>query len=83
MAERWAAAAPYRDIFEMLARRTMIMMDGKKNGEGTPPAVSTEQSGIMDEGGLTEWVTQVANAGIPEEFDGLLNGMVPDFASSQ
>ncbi|KAL2443617.1 hypothetical protein ABEF95_007977 [Exophiala dermatitidis] len=39
IAERWSAAAPYRDIFEALANLTMTMMDEKAGGDWTTTGV--------------------------------------------
>ncbi|KAL4865039.1 fungal-specific transcription factor domain-containing protein [Aspergillus spectabilis] len=45
MAERWDAAAAYRDIFRMLANRTMMMMDERADGSWTLPAAPAETKG--------------------------------------
>ncbi|KAL2416860.1 hypothetical protein ABEF95_008753 [Exophiala dermatitidis] len=39
IAERWSAAAPYRDIFDALANLTMTMMDEKAGGDWTTTGV--------------------------------------------
>lgn len=78
MAERWDAAAPYRDIFEKLANRTITMLDDRSKQEG-PFLSSSANTGALDEGGLSDWVTQVTNAGIPEEFDGLFSSLAPEY----
>ena len=79
MAERWIAVAPYRDIFETLANRTIRMMEDKNGLESAP--TDTPVLGVVDEGGLTEWVTEIANAGIPEGFDIIIPGLIEDFVS--
>ncbi|EHY58965.1 hypothetical protein HRR83_001770 [Exophiala dermatitidis] len=47
IAERWSAAAPYRDIFEALANLTMTMMDEKAGGDWTTTGVGTGASTML------------------------------------
>ncbi|KAL4875624.1 putative transcriptional activator protein acu-15 [Aspergillus karnatakaensis] len=77
MAERWDAAAPYRDIFGMLANRTMMMMDEKAESWALPIAPSqSENEGDQE---LMEWMAHVTNMGMAEGFDTLLTSFVGAF----
>ncbi|KAL5333333.1 putative transcriptional activator protein acu-15 [Aspergillus crustosus] len=78
MAERWDAAAPYRDIFGMLANRTMMMMDERADGSWERPVAAAEPD-TCDE--LMEWMTRVTDMGMSEGFDTLLTGFVGDFSA--
>ncbi|KAH7177064.1 putative transcriptional activator protein acu-15 [Dactylonectria macrodidyma] len=80
MAERWDTAAPYRDIFETLANRTLTMMDDRAEGRPAAPSVSAVQ-GNRNEGELMQWMTDIADEGMPEGFNGLLTSLVSDFLS--
>lgn len=78
MAERWDAAAPYRDIFETLANRTITMMSDRAEEKHTLPTALTETDS-WDEGGLTQWMSQMADVEMPAEFDGLWGGFTGGF----
>lgn len=78
IAERWKAAAPYRNIFETLANRTITMMDDRSDGKQTLPNASTEPEN-SSEVDLTEWMTRVVNVGMSEGLNELLAGLVSDF----
>ncbi|KPM46480.1 hypothetical protein AK830_g220 [Neonectria ditissima] len=82
IAERWDTAAPYRDIFETLANRTIMMMDDKNDGKRAIPGTSTEPDN-SGEGDLMQWMTIMADAGMSEGFDGLLTSLVGDFPSHE
>ncbi len=77
IAERWEAAAPYRDIFETLASRTMTMMADKKHQEWILPGTSTD---ALDQspGELTQWMASIADTGMSDGYDRLLTGLVGD-----
>lgn len=84
MAERWDAATPYRDIFEALANRTVMMMDDKAVAGGKPTVVaSASEVDSRDEGDLMQWMTQMADGGMSEGFNGLLTSLVGDFPSHE
>ncbi|KAL6399732.1 Zn(2)-C6 fungal-type DNA-binding domain [Ilyonectria robusta] len=78
IAERWEAAAPYRNIFETLANRTITMMDDRSDGKQTLPNASTGTDN-SSEGDLTEWMTSVVDVGMSNGLDELLAGLVSDF----
>ncbi|KAK7214664.1 hypothetical protein V2G26_002667 [Clonostachys chloroleuca] len=81
MAERWKAAAPYRDTFETLAKRTITMMDDKPGGaRNLSDATPEPQTSPKD--GLAQWMALISDAGITEGYiNGLLNSVVGDFPS--
>ncbi|KAL3482220.1 putative transcriptional activator protein acu-15 [Aspergillus californicus] len=84
IAERWEAAAPYRDIFGTLASRTMMMMDDKADGNWALPIGSNEpEDGDVsnngengNEGELMGWVTRVTDNGMSEGFNSLFTSFV-------
>lgn len=77
IAERWKVAAPYRDIFETLANRTIRMMNDRAVGQPGPLVVAEERNSGND-GDLMQWVTSITDAGVSEELNGLLASLVGD-----
>ncbi|KAM0324310.1 hypothetical protein ACHAQA_008087 [Verticillium albo-atrum] len=78
IAEGWCRAAPYRDIFETLASRTMSMVLG-----GKPAARANVQAADADSAErdiLADWMADVDNMGMFDGFDDLLSGFLDDFA---
>ncbi|KND95293.1 Positive regulator of purine utilization [Tolypocladium ophioglossoides CBS 100239] len=80
IAQAWEEAAPYRDLFEVLANRTMTMIVSRNNGahvSSTPlaSADATEQET------LTQWMADIANTGMSDEMEGLLAGFMDEFMS--
>lgn len=80
IAERWENAAPYRDIFEKLANRTIMMMDDKPSGRQELALIPGEPAPEV-EGDMMEWMATLAGAGMSEGFDGLLASLVGGFGS--
>uniref|UniRef100_A0A0B7KEM6 Xylanolytic transcriptional activator regulatory domain-containing protein n=2 Tax=Bionectria ochroleuca TaxID=29856 RepID=A0A0B7KEM6_BIOOC len=81
MAERWKAAAPYRDTFETLAKRTIMMMDDKPSGLSALSDATPEPQNSPEDG-LAQWMALISDAGISEGYiNGLLNSVVGDFPS--
>ncbi|KIV87382.1 hypothetical protein PV11_02932 [Exophiala sideris] len=81
MAERWDTAAPYRDIFEALANRTITMMDENGHGEWTPPGAAAAQqsndSSSSGSGDLMQWMSSIADTGgMSEGLDELLTSLI-------
>ncbi|KAH6695013.1 fungal-specific transcription factor domain-containing protein [Plectosphaerella plurivora] len=77
IAEGWGQAAPYRDIFEALASRTMSMVFG-----GKPEASADSQvadTGIAERDGMADWMADIDNMGMFSGFDDLLSGFMDDF----
>lgn len=72
MAERWAAAVPYRDIFEKLAGRTISMIEScKRNSTVQPEDITT----TLDSQGQEDWmqfVTFLDETTMSDGFNGLL-----------
>ncbi|KAJ4303518.1 hypothetical protein N0V90_002414 [Kalmusia sp. IMI 367209] len=71
MAERWDAAATFRDVFEALASHTMSMMDDKAQGKWTMSKDSSLLGGTSTED-LSQWRLEIATEGVSEGLDGLL-----------
>ncbi|KAI1610878.1 fungal-specific transcription factor domain-containing protein [Exophiala viscosa] len=67
MAERWDTAAPYRDIFEALANRTITMMDENGHGDWTPPGAAAAQqpNDPAGAGDFMQWMSSIADTGGP------------------
>ncbi|KAL2824999.1 putative transcriptional activator protein acu-15 [Aspergillus cavernicola] len=82
IAERWEAAAPYRDIFGTLANRTMMMMDDKADGSWALPIGSREPDD-GGEGDLMNWMTRVTDTGMSEGINTLFNSFVGDFSTHE
>lgn len=86
MAERWLEAAPYRDIFEALAGRTLAMMVDRR-GQGQPAGTgSPATAGGLDPGDLSQWMADIADSGVSGGIDELLaditGGIAPSGVSS-
>jgi hypothetical protein len=77
MAERWQAAAPYRDMFKALASRTMTMLVDKNHKTWMLPCAS-RQSDDLDSEDLTQWMAGIANTGMSDGVDTLLTGFMGD-----
>ncbi|KPM37048.1 hypothetical protein AK830_g9524 [Neonectria ditissima] len=82
LAERWSEAAPYRDIFEALASRTMTMMADTQQGEIiASTALGPEQDQYLDD--LPQWMAGIADSGISLGVDLLLSGLIDEFQSQE
>lgn len=79
MATQWEGAAPYRDIFETFANRTITMMVDMSDNEVLSPSISPPSEG-PDQQNLAQWITNVADVGMMDGIDGLLAGLVGDIA---
>ncbi|KAF5529624.1 purine utilization positive regulator [Fusarium mexicanum] len=82
IAEGWQAAAPYRDTFEALASRVIAMVFKKNRTEQTSLPLSSEaEAGDQNQDTWGHWMNDMANAGVLEGVDGLLEGFIGDFAT--
>ncbi|KAF4997118.1 hypothetical protein FDECE_12162 [Fusarium decemcellulare] len=82
LAERWNDAAPYRDIFEALASRTMTMMAEAQQGkEIASTALVPGQEQCPED--LPQWMAGIADTGISLGVDLLLSGLIDDFPSQE
>ncbi|KAF9877052.1 hypothetical protein CkaCkLH20_05318 [Colletotrichum karsti] len=79
IAEGWAGAAPYRDIFEALANRTMSML---LHGKSAAQASSqTGQDGSDNpQRDAWAWMADFDHTGVLDGFDDLLSGFMEDLA---
>ncbi|KAJ5273302.1 hypothetical protein N7478_008427 [Penicillium angulare] len=78
IAEAWDGAAPYRDIFEVLASHTMSMivsrsMQSQPLPDGPTLADASEREAV------TRWISNIDDTGMLNVFDDLLAGFVGDF----
>ncbi|KAJ5157920.1 uncharacterized protein N7482_009020 [Penicillium canariense] len=75
MAERWEAAGPYRDIFQVLASRTMTMMVDKISTKVTLPC---DPAQLIDPvpGDLAQWMAEITDLGMEGGIDPLLTGFI-------
>ncbi|KAL2854996.1 fungal-specific transcription factor domain-containing protein [Aspergillus pseudoustus] len=87
IAERWAGAAVYRNLFGVLAQRTAGMLDGdgEENGEAGEAEESwdkreTERDNDGEEQ-FGEWMARAAETGMSEGFEALLNSFAGEFSS--
>lgn len=75
-AERWETAAPYRDIFETLSNRTMVMMDDNESQRQVANASAENEMNSQED--VTQWFTVLADAGMSEGFNELFASLVSD-----
>ncbi|KAF5247595.1 hypothetical protein FANTH_6346 [Fusarium anthophilum] len=82
IAEGWLAAAPYRDTFEALASRVIGMVFKKNRTEQTSlPLPSEAETEDQNQDTWGHWMNDMANAGVLEGVDGLLEGFIGDFTT--
>ncbi|KAJ4033794.1 hypothetical protein NW761_006474 [Fusarium oxysporum] len=82
LAERWPEAAPFRNIFEVLASRTMTMMtDSHQGKEVMPIAIGPEQETYPE--GLSQWMAGMSDTGITTGVDWLLSELIDEFPAPE
>jgi len=82
LAERWPEAAPFRNIFEVLASRTMTMMtDSHQGKELMPIAIGSEQETYPE--GLSQWMAGMFDTGITTGVDWLLSELIDEFPAPE
>lgn len=78
LGERWAGAAPFRDIFEVLSSRTMTMLADAQQGKEVQPApLDVRQEPCLPD--LEQWIADVSEMGSMSGADWLLNGLTEDY----
>lgn len=82
LAERWTEAAPFRDLFEALASRTMTMMVTRQQKEqetatSTSMALIPWQDQFPED--LSQWMAGITDSGMSLGADWLLSGLIDDF----
>ncbi|KAH7159549.1 fungal-specific transcription factor domain-containing protein [Dactylonectria estremocensis] len=82
LAERWSDAAPYRDIFEALASRTMTMMADTQQGKEIASTALVPGQDYYPED-LPQWMEGITDTGISLGVDLLLSGLIDDFPSRE
>lgn len=96
IAERWSAAAPYRDIFEMLAERTISMVC---DGPGTTtdydhhvtdadvrtpqPLGANAASSLPMHANMDDWITSLGNLVVPTESEWLVENLFEEMDAYQ
>jgi hypothetical protein len=70
MTEKWKGAAPYLDIFEALASRTMTMMVDKNHEQWMSSTTSALSDGL-DPADLTQWMADITDMGMSGWIDRL------------
>ncbi|KAK4949750.1 hypothetical protein LTR10_011592 [Elasticomyces elasticus] len=70
------AAAPYRDIFEALATRTMTMLVDKGGDASTGVDPALPQVDNLDSENFSQWISDITEGGMADGLGDLLNGLV-------
>ncbi|ETS85352.1 hypothetical protein PFICI_03377 [Pestalotiopsis fici W106-1] len=84
MAERWSAVAPYRDLFEILANRTIRLIETDEHDQMDPIDIPTITGGQENEE-AENWahcMLPVFEAGMSNGYNDLLSRWTVDFALS-
>ncbi|KAI9042021.1 Positive regulator of purine utilization [Aspergillus affinis] len=78
LAERWPDAAPYRDVFDALASRTMTMMADLQQDHNlvAPTALVPGKDTYPEQ--LPQWVAGIEDAGLSVGVDWLLSELIDD-----
>ena len=80
IAQEWEDGAPYRDIFETLAGRTLSMVVDR-NSQGQPlPNLSPPVSGTPDREVVSRWMADIDGKGMLSGFDSLLSGFLDNMS---
>ncbi len=82
LAERWADAAPYRDIFEVLASRTMTMMADSQQGNSVAPVALVQGQDMYPED-LPLWMAGISDTGLSIGADWLLSELIDEFPTPE
>lgn len=77
LAERWADAGPYRDIFEVLASRTMTMLADLQEGKQVGPTALVQGQKAYPED-LPQWVAGITDTGYSTGADWLLSELIDE-----
>ncbi|KIV78792.1 hypothetical protein PV11_06402 [Exophiala sideris] len=70
------AAAPYRDIFEALATRTITMLVDKGGDASTDVDPAPPQVDNLDSENFSQWISDITEGGMADGLGDLLNGLV-------
>ncbi|KAG9254069.1 fungal-specific transcription factor domain-containing protein [Emericellopsis atlantica] len=78
LAERWPEAASYRDIFEVLASRTMTMLTDVQQGKmvGSTALVQGQEAYPED---LPQWMAGISDTGYSTGADWLLSELIDEY----
>lgn len=82
LAERWPEAAPFRNIFEVLASRTMTMLSDSHQGKDVGPIAIGPESETYPEG-LSQWMEGISDSGITTGVDWLLSELIDEFTAPE
>jgi hypothetical protein len=83
MAQWHDGAAPYRDIFEALAARTMTMLVEKDrvemaSEEGQTVGIGSSDEALSSPDVFSQWMADISETGMGDSLETLLNGLVYD-----
>jgi hypothetical protein len=79
LAERWKEVAPFRDVFEALASRTMTMLADVQQGKVVDSiALAQGQTAYPED--LPQWMEGITHAGMSSGTDWLLSELIDDFS---
>lgn len=76
IAQEWEDGAPYRDIFEILASRTLSMVVDKGSRGQPGPDASEPVPGTPDREVVSRWMADIDGKGMLSGFDSLLSGFL-------
>lgn len=79
IAERWNAAAPYRDIFETISERTMGMMCRSRMADELTSGAADTTSPVSPG---QEWTMALGNMDVPQEADWFVQELLNGFQQS-
>ena len=82
LAERWTEGAPYRDIFEVLASRTMTMLADVQQGKSVGPTALVQGHEAYPEE-LPQWMAGINDTGYSVGADWLLSGLIAEFPTPE
>lgn len=78
IAEAWEGAAPYRDIFEILASHTMSMIISRSQ-QSQPPPQGPALADTSEREAVSRRISDIDDMGMLNVFDDLLVGFVDNF----
>lgn len=80
IAQGWDEAAPYRDIFETMANRTLSMMEESTSQKQPVQAASLRFSSTPDREVVSRWIADIDEQGMLSGFDSMLSGFLDNKA---
>lgn len=81
IAQAWEEAAPYRDLFEILANRTTAMMTDRTTRALVPQSSSSTAADDKEPETLMQWMADDSNTSMTDAMEEILAGFMDDFIS--